>query len=75
MLNYLCRGKKGFSCFSYGAITPHKNRNCNKRTEDILCGGCDEIVNEKEEFSESLYQLKRQTCYEFGHILPKFVTT
>ena len=31
---------------SYGVIIPHKLRNCNKCTEDILCDECDKLVKQ-----------------------------
>ena len=61
--------------FSYGVIIPHKLRNCNKCTKDILCDGCDKLVNQRKEFSANLNELKGQPPYEFGHMLPKFITT
>ena len=36
--------KKGFS---RGVIIPHKMRNCNNCTKDLLCDFCDKSVNQK----------------------------
>ena len=61
--------------FSQGVVVPHKMKNCGDCRKDILCGGCDEIVNQTEEFSANLNELKRQPPNEFGHMLPKYITT
>ena len=61
--------------FSYGVIVPHRIRNCNKCTEDILCDGCDKLVNQTVELSANLNEVKRQAPNEFGHMLPKYITT
>ena len=45
--------------FSYGVVIPHKMRNCNKCTNDILCDGCDKLVIQNKEFSANLNGLKR----------------
>ena len=60
--------------FSYVVIVPHKMRNCNKCTKDILCDDCDKVVNQNKKFSGNLNELKRQTPNEFGHMLPKYIT-
>ena len=49
-------------------------RSCNKRVKDILRNGCDELVNQKKDFSANLNELKRQAPNEFGHMVPKFIT-
>ena len=64
--------KKGFS---HGVIIPHKMRNCNKCTKDILCDDCDKLVNQKKEFSTNLNELKREPPNDFGHMLPKYIIT
>ena len=46
-------------------------RNFNKFAKDILCDGCDELVNQNKEFSANLNELKRQPPNEFGQMLPK----
>ena len=33
--------------FSMGMVFPNKMRNCNKCTKNLLCDGCDKLVNEK----------------------------
>ena len=45
--------------FSQGVVIPHKLRNCDKCSKDRLCDGCDELVNQKKEFSANLNELKR----------------
>ena len=46
--------------FSQGVVIPHKMRNCNKCTKDILCDDCDKLVNHNKEFSANLNELKRE---------------
>ena len=44
-------------------------RNCNKCAKDNLCDGCDKLVNQKQEFSANLNEMKREppnelvTCF------------
>ena len=52
-------------------IIPHKMRNCIKYANDILCDGYDKIVNQSEEISANLNELKGQPPNEVGHKLPK----
>ena len=33
--------------FSLGVVIPHKMRNCNKCTKDLLCDDCNKLVNQK----------------------------
>ena len=61
--------------FSMGVVIPHKLRNCSKSPKDILCDGCDKLVNQRQEFSANLNELKRQCPNEFGHMLPIYITT
>ena len=61
--------------FSQGVVIPHKLRNCNKCTKDILCDGCDKLVNQRKEFSANLNELKRQCANEFGYMIPKYIIT
>ena len=61
--------------FSQGVVIPHKMRNCNKCTKDVLCDECDKLVNQKKEFSANLREIKRQHPNEFGQMLPKYVIT
>ena len=39
---------------SYGLVIPHKMRNCNECTKEILCDDCDKLVNQKKEFLANL---------------------
>ena len=55
---------------SMGVVIPHKMRNCYKWSKDILCDGCDELVDQNEEFSENLNESKKQAPDEFCHMLP-----
>ena len=58
-----------------GVVMPIKIRNCNKYTKDLLCDNCDISVNQRKDFYANLNQLKRQPPNEFGHMLPKYITT
>ena len=59
--------------FSQGVVIPHKMRNCNKCTKDILCDDCDKLVNQNKEFSATLIDIKREEPNDFGHMLPKYI--
>ena len=59
--------------FSQGVVIPHKMRDCNKCTKDILCDDCDKLVNQNKEFSANLNELKREKPNDFGHMLPKYI--
>ena len=61
--------------FSQGAVIPHKMRNCNNCTKHILCDDCDNLVNQKKEFTAILNEIKREKLNDFGHMLPKYVIT
>ena len=62
--------------FSEAVIFPHKVRNCTDCTTAFRCDNCDELVNQRKEFSANLNELKRQAPDdEFGHVLPKYKTT
>ena len=61
--------------FSLGVVIPHKMRNCYYCKNDILCDICDELVNQRKEFSSNLNEMKRQTPNQFGHMLPKYIIT
>ena len=61
--------------FSQGVVIPHKMRNCGDCEEDILCDNCDKLVNQMKEFSANLNEINREVANEFGHMLPKYVTT
>ena len=58
-----------------GVVIPHKMRNCTKCHKDILCDGCDKLVNQNKAFSANLNESKRQTPNEVGLMLPKYITT
>ena len=40
-----------------------------------LCDDCDKLVNQNEEFSANLNELKRERPNDFGHMLPKYIIT
>ena len=61
--------------FSMGVVKTYKMRNCNKCAKDILCDGCDKLVNQNIDFSANLNELKREPPNEFGHMLPKYIIT
>ena len=61
--------------FSQGVIVPHKMKNCSECKNDILCENCDELVNQRKEFSANLNELKRQAPNELEQMLPKYITT
>ena len=50
-------------------------RNCHYCKKDILCDICDELVNQRKEFSANLNELKREKPNDFGHMLPKYIIT
>ena len=50
-------------------------RNCFNCQKNILCESCDNLVNEKKEFSANLNELKREKPKKFGHMLPKYIIT
>ena len=49
-------------------------KSCSDCKKDILCESCDELVNQKKEFSANLNEIKREAPNEFGHMLPKKLT-
>ena len=59
--------------FSHGVIIPHKMRNCNNCTKDVLCDDCDKLMNQNKEFSANLNELKREKPNDLGHMLPKYI--
>ena len=59
--------------FSQGVVIPHKMRNCNKCTKDIICDDCDKLVNQNKEFSANLNELKREKPNDLSHMLPKYI--
>ena len=50
-------------------------RNCTDCKIDSLYGRCDELINQRKEFSASLNELKGQPPNEFGYMLLKNITT
>ena len=60
--------------FSKGVVIPHKMRNFNKCSKDLLCDGCDKVVKQNEKISPQLIDIKLQAPNEFGHMLPKYIT-
>ena len=61
--------------FSQGVVLPHKMRNCTNCKKNNLCDNCDKLVNQNKEFSANLIELKREKPNDFGHMLPKYITT
>ena len=61
--------------FSQRVVIPQKMKNCNKGAKDFSCDDCDNLVNQKKEFSANLNELERQRPNNFGHMLPKYITT
>ena len=59
--------------FSQRVVIPHRMRNCNKCTKEILCDECDKLVNQNKEFSANLNEMKRQPPNDYGHMLPKYL--
>ena len=59
--------------FSQGVVIPHKMRNCNKCTKDVLCDDCDKLVNQNKEFSAILNELNLEKPNDFGHMLLKYI--
>ena len=55
--------------FNQGVTISHKMKNCVDCKEDILCDNCDDLVNQRKEFSANLNELKREPPNEFGHML------
>ena len=50
-------------------------RNCTVCKIDSLCDRCDKLINQRKDFPASLNELKREAPNEFGHMLPKYITT
>ena len=61
--------------FSQGVVIPHKMRNCTDLKNDILCDSCDKSVNQRKNFLANLNELNPKDPNEFGHMLPKYITT
>ena len=58
-----------------GVVIPHKMKNCSECKKDVLCDDCDKLENQNKEISANLNEMKRQPPNEFGHMLPKYITT
>ena len=50
-------------------------KNCTDCNQDIPCYNRDKLVIQNNEFSASQNELKREPPNEFGHMLPKYITT
>ena len=61
--------------FSQGVVLPHKMKNCNICTKDLLCDDCDKLVNQIKDFSANLKELKREKLNDHGNMLPKYIIT
>ena len=61
--------------FFMRVVIPHKMSNCNKCTIDFISDDCDDLVNQKKEFSANLndFELEREAPNEGGHILPCYI--
>ena len=61
--------------FSQGVVIPHERKKCGECKKYILCDNCVKLVNQRTQFSANLNEMKRQPPNEFGHMLPKNLTT
>ena len=61
--------------FSQGVVIAHKMKNCDECKKDVLCVDCDNLVNQRKEFSANINELKREPLNEFGHMLPRYIIT
>ena len=61
--------------FGQVVIIPHKMKKCSECKQDFLCESCDNLVNQKKEFSANLNEMKRERRNDFGHMLPKYITS
>ena len=61
--------------FTQGVVIPHKMRYCTECKNDSLCDRCDNLFNQKKEFSANLNELKREKSKDHGHMLPKYLIT
>ena len=50
-------------------------KNCGDLKKNILDDECDKLLNQRKEFSANLNKIKGQAPNEFGHMLPKYITT
>ena len=51
------------------------NSTVNGNFSEISLNKCDRLVNQRKEFPANLNELKREPPNEFGHMLPKYITT
>ena len=49
-------------------------KNCSDCKKDVVCDNCDNLVNQRKEFSANLNELKWEAPNQFGHMLPKYIT-
>ena len=61
--------------FNQGFVIPYKMETCCECKKNILSDNCDQPINRKKDFSVNLNELKRESTNEFGHMLPKYITT
>ena len=61
--------------FSQGVVIPHKMKIYSDCENDVLCDSCDNLVNQKKEFSANLNEMKRHPPNDFGQMLAKYVIT
>ena len=61
--------------FSQRVVIPHNMRSCSDCKKDVLCDSCNILVNQKKEFSANLNEMKPECPNDFGHVLPKYITT
>ena len=53
-----------------GVVVPHKLGNFNECKKGILCGSCDKLVNQREEFAAHPNESKQQARNKNGYMLP-----
>ena len=61
--------------FSSGCCNSAKKKNCGDCEIDSLCGRCDKLGNQRQEFSANLNERKREPPNNIGHLLPKYIST
>ena len=61
--------------FSMGVEIPHKVSKCGDCKKDSPCDSCDQLVNQTDEFSASLNEIKRQHPNDFRSMIPWYKTT
>ena len=58
-----------------GVVVPHKMGNCGDCKKDILGDNCDILINQRKYFSTNINERRREPPNEFGHMLPKNIST